>query len=186
MRTTLARCTYPQARPILQNLEACSSIQEAVERQAAERPDAVAVVAGEEKLTYAELNARANQVAHTLRSMGVRTEGFVGVYMERTARPVVAILGILKAGGCYVPIDLVYPKERAEFILHDSEASVVITETEHSSNLSDFSGRVLCLDANYAAVDEQPDENLASGRRRENAAYVIFTSGSTGQPKGVQ
>lgn len=185
MQPTLASRTSPQERTILQGLKACSNIQEAVERQAAERPDAIAVVSGEEQLTYAELNGRANQVAHALRSMGVRKEGFVGIYMERTARTVVAILGILKAGGCYVPIDLVYPKERAEFILRDSEASVVITETEHSANLSDFSGRVLCLDADYAAVNEEPAENLASGVGRENAAYVIFTSGSTGQPKGV-
>ena len=140
MQTTVARRTSPLERAILQSLKKCSSIQEAVERQASERPDALAVVAGEEKLTYAELNARANQLAHLLRSMGVRKEGFVGVYMERTARTVVAILGILKAGGCYVPIDLVYPKERAEFILRDSEASVVITETDQAGNLADFSG----------------------------------------------
>src|SRR5689334_14059860 len=115
MQTTLARRTSPRERTILHCLKSVSSIQEAVERQAVERPDAVAVVAGNEKLTYAELNARANQVAHALRALGVRKESFVGVYMERTTRTVVAILGILKAGGCYVPIDLVYPKERAEF-----------------------------------------------------------------------
>src|ERR1051325_5908477 len=115
MQTIVAGRTSPAERPILRSLKACSNIQEAVERQAIERPDAVAVVAGEEQLTYAELNARANQVACALRSMGVRKEGFVGVYMERTARTAVAILGILKAGGCYVPIDLAYPKERAEF-----------------------------------------------------------------------
>src|SRR5262245_21758037 len=98
MQTTLAKPdrTHPQERPILKALKLASSIHQVVERQAFERPDAVAVVAGEEKLTYAELNARANQAARALQTLGVRKDNFVAVYMERSAGTVVAILGILK------------------------------------------------------------------------------------------
>src|SRR5436190_16048296 len=98
------------------------TIHRIVEEQVKRRPEAVAVICDGIKLTYHELNERANQVAHHLQKVGVGPEKLVGVYMERTERTVVAILGILKAGGCYVPIDLVYPQDRVEFILKDSNA----------------------------------------------------------------
>ncbi|HTG43781.1 MAG TPA: AMP-binding protein, partial [Verrucomicrobiae bacterium] len=174
-----------ESRKILASLHSAPSIHHLVEHQAVARPDAIAVACGDEKLSYAELNTRANQVAHQLQQLGVQKESLVGIYMDRTVRTVAAILGVLKAGGCYVPVDLIYPRERAEFILNDSGATVVITETEHSEGVSGFMGQILCLDSDYQSVASQPLTAPAGAMSRDDAAYVIYTSGSTGQPKGV-
>ncbi len=161
------------------------AVHQMVERQAELRPEAVAVVCEGRAVTYRELNERANQIANYLRKLGVGPETLVGLYMERTERTVAAILGILKAGGCYVPIDLVYPKERVEFILKDSSALAVITEAQHAGKLGNFEGEVICLDSGYSVVAGEPADNPDVKVTAENAAYVIFTSGSTGNPKGV-
>jgi amino acid adenylation domain-containing protein len=131
------------------------------------------------------LNARANQVAHRLRKLGVGPETMVGVYMERSVRTIVGILGILKAGGVYVPIDLQYPKDRVSFILENSGAKALVTDGEQRDAVTEFNGAVVRLDENYRDIESESSANLPINVVGKNAAYVIYTSGSTGRPKGV-
>lgn len=160
-------------------------IHSLVECQAELRPDAIAVVCDSEKLTYRELNARANQVAHRLQKAGVGPEAMVGIYMERSVRTIVGILGILKAGGVYVPIDLAYPKDRVAFILENSGAQALVTDGETRDAVAEFKGAVMRLDENFSDVSAESGENPGANVEGKNAAYVIYTSGSTGRPKGV-
>ncbi|HEY9401549.1 MAG TPA: amino acid adenylation domain-containing protein, partial [Pyrinomonadaceae bacterium] len=153
--------------------------------QAARTPDAIAVVYGDEQLTYAELEGRANQLARHLRSLGVGAETRVGLYLSRTTELVVAMLGILKAGGAYVPLDAQYPAERVAFMLADSGAQVVLTEQALIETLPASTAQALCLDTNHEKIARQSKEPLASATASDNLAYVIYTSGSTGRPKGV-
>ncbi|HEV8543864.1 MAG TPA: amino acid adenylation domain-containing protein, partial [Verrucomicrobiae bacterium] len=166
-------------------LRDATGIHHVVEAQVKQRPDAVAVACNGEKLSYRELNECANQVAHALQKAGVGPESLVGLLMNRSVRTVVGILGILKAGGCYVPIDLAYPKERIQFILKDSNAAALISESEHGELASGFSGKTLCLDPDLKSISQESRDALSVPKARANAAYVIYTSGSTGQPKGV-
>ena len=159
-----------------------SSIHELFEAQVARTPEAEAVVFDDVRLTYSELNRRANQIAHRLRSLGVRPEVPVGIMMNRSAEMVAALLGILKAGGAYVPLDPQYPQERLSFMLEDSTASVLLTQTHLSSQVPKTSARVICLDEDGEAGSEV---NLGSHAVPGNLAYIIYTSGSTGRPKGV-
>jgi amino acid adenylation domain-containing protein len=149
------------------------------------RPEAVAVVAGQEALTYGELNRRANQLARRLRSLGVGPGVLVGVCVERSLAMAVGLLGVLKGGGAYVPLDPSYPKERLEFMMADAELPVLLTQSSLLPRLPSSSATVLCLDAGFEAPDAQHDENPAGGAGPEHPAYVIYTSGSTGRPKGV-
>jgi amino acid adenylation domain-containing protein len=160
-------------------------IHSIVESQAQQRPHAIAVVCDSEKLSYAELNARANQVANRLRKLGVGPETMVGIYMERGVATVVGILGILKAGGVYVPIDLQYPKDRVSFILENSGAKALITDAEQREAVTEFHGPVVRLDDGYRDIQSESTANLPLNVVGKNAAYVIYTSGSTGRPKGV-
>nr|QEO74047.1 condensation domain-containing protein [uncultured bacterium] len=162
------------------------AIHQLFEARAAETPEAVALIFDERRMTYAELNARANQLAHALQRRGIAPEVRVGVCLERSMEMVLAILGILKAGGVYVPLDPAYPQERLAFMLHDSQARVLITQHRQEERLPEFQGDVLYLEADATTLagesEEQPDSRVVP----ENLAYVIYTSGSTGQPKGVQ
>ena len=162
-----------------------SSICELFEAQAARTPEAVAVVAGKEKLSYAGLNRRANQLAHHLRTLGVGSEVPVGLCVERSLEMVVATLGILKAGGAYVPFDPDYPRKRIEFMLADSRTPVVVTTSDLAERFAGGDPAVLCLDTDRDRIARASEENpkLAVGPR--SLAYVIYTSGSTGQPKGT-
>ena len=162
-----------------------SSLHAVFESQAKTRPDSLAVVCNNERLTYRELERRSNQLAHVLAQNGVRPGTLAGVMMERSPRTVVAILGILKAGGAYVPIDPVYPDERAHWMLTDSGSVAVVTEKALADRVSEFSGAVICLDADYGAVSKESEAALGLTVNRESPAYAIYTSGSTGQPKGV-
>jgi amino acid adenylation domain-containing protein len=173
------------ASHFVSNARRAESIHAMVESQAERRPHAIAVVCDSERLSYADLNARANQLAHRLRQDGVGPETMVGLFMERGVRTIVGILGILKAGGCYVPIDLQYPKDRVAFILENSGAKALVTDAESREAVSDFKGAVVRLDENYSEIREQPQTNVAANVEGRNAAYVIYTSGSTGRPKGV-
>ncbi|OUL18006.1 non-ribosomal peptide synthetase, partial [Nostoc sp. 106C] len=152
-----------------------------VERSA----DAVAVVYENEQLTYKELNARANQLAHYLQKVGVGTEVLVGIFVERSLYTIIGILGILKAGGAYVPLDPSYPQERLAFILQDSQVSVLLTQQHLSENLPKHQTRIVCLDTDWEAIANESQENVISDCITDRLAYIIYTSGSTGQPKGV-
>jgi amino acid adenylation domain-containing protein len=155
------------------------------EAQVERSPDAVAVVCEEAQLTFRALNARANQVAYRLQSLGVGPEVMVGVYAERSLETVIALWAILKAGGVYVPLDPVYPKERLAFMLKDTQAPVLLTQARLVERLPASEVEVICLDADREAMAPAYEENPDSGVMAENLAYVIYTSGSTGQPKGV-
>jgi amino acid adenylation domain-containing protein len=161
------------------------SIQQLFEEQAGLTPDNVALDFGGERSTYGELNARANRLAHHLRSLGVGAEVPVGFMLERSAGMVVTLLAILKAGGAYVPLDPAYPLERLDFMLRDARLSVLVTEERLLDALPAFFGQVVCLDADATVIDAASAENPPVEVTGDNLAYVIYTSGSTGVPKGI-
>ncbi|MBD2521399.1 non-ribosomal peptide synthetase [Nostoc sp. FACHB-133] len=167
---------YPQDKCIHQLFE------EQVERT----PDAVAVVFDNQQLTYHELNCRANQLAHYLRSLGVSADVLVGICVERSLEMVVGLLGILKAGGAYVPLDPEYPQERLRFILEDAQVSVLLTQQHLVEKLPQCQAQLVSLDTNWQLISQLPQGNPITNVQASNLAYVIYTSGSTGQPKGVQ
>ncbi|MBW4435397.1 MAG: amino acid adenylation domain-containing protein [Pelatocladus maniniholoensis HA4357-MV3] len=148
-------------------------------------PDAVAVVFEDEQLTYSELNARANQLAHYLRSLGVKPEVLVGICVERSLLMVIGILAILKAGGAYVPIDPSYPLERKALILNDSQMPVLLTQQHLLADLATNEIQVISVDSDWQTINQQKNENPITTTTTLNLAYVIYTSGSTGKPKGV-
>jgi amino acid adenylation domain-containing protein len=158
-------------------------LHELFEEQAARNPEQVALVCGGERLSYGELNRKANQLAHHLKARGVGAEVLVGVCIERSLLMVVGLLGILKAGGAYVPLDPAYPTERVAFMLADSNARVVLTEEKLLGLLGGVES--LCLDRDWEQIAQERDGNLERQAAGENLAYVIYTSGSTGRPKGV-
>lgn len=155
------------------------------EKQVIETPDAVALIFGDERLTYRELNRRANQTAHYLQSLGVGAEMLVAICLDRSVEMIIGILGILKAGGAYVPLDPAYPKDRLEHILSDSQASVLLTSKNLADGVNGASATVVCIDTELAKISRHSDDNPASKVASDNLAYVIYTSGSTGKPKGV-
>jgi amino acid adenylation domain-containing protein len=160
-------------------------IHEVFEEQVQKTPDAVAVVYADQHLTYAELNARANKVAHYLQSLGVGADMLVGICLERSLEMIIGILGILKAGGAYVPLDPDYPSDRLAYMLDDSQASVLLTQQKLTNSLPHSTARVICLDTDWEVINQLSQENLNGGAAPNNLAYVIYTSGSTGKPKGV-
>lgn len=170
-----AMVAYPQER----------TIHELFEAQATRQPDAVALCAGDRSLTYGELNAKANQVAHRLRRLGVGPDVPVGLCVERSTDMVVAVLGILKVGGAYTPIDPTYPAERLTFLLADSGASVWITERQWES-LPAWGGLTkLVLDSERSSLDAESRSNPGIPSTSRQLAYLNYTSGSTGTPKAV-
>jgi amino acid adenylation domain-containing protein len=160
-------------------------LHQLIEDQAAKAPDQVALVFDQQRMSYGELNRRANQLAHHLQGLGVGPDSLVGLYVERSLEMIVGLLGILKAGGAYVPMDPAYPKECIRYILEDSKAPIVLTQKSLVSELPDFSGQPVCLDSGWAQIATRAEENPVSKAKPENLAYVLFTSGSTGRPKGV-
>ncbi|HZG53634.1 MAG TPA: amino acid adenylation domain-containing protein [Pyrinomonadaceae bacterium] len=162
-----------------------ATVQELFETQVARAPEAVALVFEGREMTYAELSRRANQLAHHLRSLGVGTEHLVGVMLERSPEMVVALLGVLKAGAAYLPLDPAYPRERLAYMLADARVRVLLT----GETLEDLAPRrvehVFRLDADWPLAARQPATAPAALSHASNAAYVIYTSGSTGAPKGV-
>lgn len=154
-----------------------------MEAQSAKAPDAIAITGDGMSLTYADLNRRANRLAHRLRGLGVGPDALVGIAMERTPAIVVGLLGILKAGGAYLPLDASYPPERVEFMLADAGAKVLLTTTAALGALPAFAGEVLLLD-DETALANQPETDPTPLSGPDDLAYVIYTSGSTGKPKG--
>ncbi len=165
-------------------LDAC--IHQLFEAQVAENPDAVAVVFEKQRLTYGELNCRANQLAHYLRTLGVEPEVLVGICVERSLEMIVGILGILKAGGAYLPLDPAYPPERLAFMLEDANIQVLLTQEQWVERLQSHQSQIICLEKNWETIAQENENNLNSNLTLKNLAYVIYTSGSTGKPKGVQ
>ncbi|MDF5729623.1 MAG: amino acid adenylation domain-containing protein [Rhizonema sp. PD38] len=159
-------------------------IHELFEAQVKRSPDAIAVVFEDQQLTYQELNQRANQLAHHLRSLGVRPEVLVGICVERSLDMVIGLLGILKAGGAYVPLDPSYPKERLAFMLENAQPIVLLTQL-YLLKIPTHKAKVVCLDSDWEAIAHQKIENPVCNITFENLAYVIYTSGSTGRPKGA-
>ncbi|MEA5627146.1 non-ribosomal peptide synthetase [Nostoc sp. UHCC 0251] len=160
-------------------------IHELFEAQVEKTPNAVAVVFGEQKLTYQELNNRANQLAHHLQTLGVKPEVLVGICVERSLEMMVGMLGILKAGGAYVPLDSSYPQERLNYILSDSSVSILLTTENLLAQLPTYEAKVICLDTQWEEISSHSQANLESDVQPSNLGYVIYTSGSTGKPKGV-
>ncbi|HEU4883152.1 MAG TPA: amino acid adenylation domain-containing protein, partial [Longimicrobium sp.] len=161
-------------------------IHQLFEAQAARTPDATALVSGAERLTYAELDGRANRLARHLRGMGVGPEVRVGICLERGPELMAAILGVMKAGGAYVPMDPAHPAERIDYMLGDSGVAVLLTQERLRGRLSAREGMaVLAVDSAWAEIGAGSAEPVESGVTAENLCYVIYTSGSTGRPKGV-
>jgi len=161
------------------------SISALFEQQAALSADATAVIMGDARLSFTELNQRANQLAHHLIATGVGGEDFVGLMVERSPAMVVAVLGILKAGAAFVPLDPEYPKERLAFILEDGNIRTVVTRGDLVKQLAVPGLCPICLDGDRHAIEQQPASNLDLEIAPPNLAYVLYTSGSTGRPKGV-
>jgi amino acid adenylation domain-containing protein len=176
-------------------------IHQLFEEQVEKTPNAVAVVDENQQLTYGELNAKANQLADYLQSLGVSADVLVGICVERSVEMIVGLLGILKAGGAYVPLDPEYPQERLRFMLEDAQVSVLLTQQRLLNKLPEHQAQLVCLDTDAQLIEKFSQDNalaqltvdIASGGatpialvQASNLAYLIYTSGSTGQPKGVE
>ncbi|MEM7354903.1 MAG: amino acid adenylation domain-containing protein, partial [Acidobacteriota bacterium] len=149
-------------------------------------PDALALVDDQRQLTYRQLAGEVHRLAHCLRQHGVDREVAVGVLLERSWESVVSLLAILQAGGVYVPLDPAYPAGRLRYLTADAGATVVLTTTDHADRVAAANGpEVLCLDAQWDALDGYPDRAPSSLTAPQNLAYLLYTSGSTGLPKGV-
>jgi amino acid adenylation domain-containing protein len=162
--------------------DAC--VHELVARQAAQAPDAVAVRCGDEALTHRELEERANRLAHALRTLGIGTGARVGICVERSVDLVVGLLGILKAGAAYVPLDPTYPQERLAYMVQDSRAGVIVAHASFEWMFAGSGAKVIALDRERAELAALPSVGAPAVAACE-LAYVIYTSGSTGLPKGV-
>jgi amino acid adenylation domain-containing protein len=167
--------------PLAQATQAAVCIHQLFETQVERTPDAIAIQFKDQVLTYKQLNQKANQLAHTLQSLGVGAEVLVGVYLERSLELIVSLLAILKAGGAYVPLDPTYPVDRIAFILSDTQVPVILTHSALADGLGSETAIVVCVDQ----VSQSNLENPVCRIAPENLMYVIYTSGSTGHPKGV-
>ncbi|HEU4597502.1 MAG TPA: amino acid adenylation domain-containing protein [Pyrinomonadaceae bacterium] len=160
-------------------------VHELFAAEAARRPEALAVACRDERLTFGELEGRANRLANHLRRCGVGPDVPVALLVERSVEMIVGLLGILKAGGAYVPLDPTYPQERLAFVLADTRAPVLLTQARLLDTLPATDAKTICLDAQWPEIEGESAQ-LTPGRvAPENLAYVIYTSGSTGRPKGV-
>jgi amino acid adenylation domain-containing protein len=167
--------------------EADVCVHELFERQAEMTPDAIALCCNQTQLTYSELNRRADRLARRLRQLGVGPETVVAVMVERSVRLVEALLGVLKAGGAYLPLDVSYPEQRLRLMMEDAPARVLLTQSWLIGKVKVPDGTMLiCLDKEEAEAESEVAEKVESGAGAENLAYVIYTSGSTGSPKGVE
>jgi len=162
-----------------------ASLHTLFEQQVERTPDAIALSFADTELSYQELNARANQLAHYLRRLGTGPESHVGVLLERSLELVVGLLGILKAGGAYVPLDSSYPAERLAFMQEDSRLSILLTQDRLRASLPDSSARAILIDTQWDEISRERQDNPSVTASPDNQAYMIYTSGSTGRPKGA-
>lgn len=156
------------------------------EAQAERTPNATAAIFGDETITFDELNRRANQLSHHLRSLGVGSETLVGICLNRSLEMMVGLLGILKAGGAYVPLDPDFPLERLAYMVADADLQVLVTAESLVARLPERAATLVRIDSDAPLITQQCDRNPAIEGRPGDLAYVIYTSGSTGKPKGVQ
>ncbi|HEX7518207.1 MAG TPA: non-ribosomal peptide synthetase [Chthoniobacterales bacterium] len=161
------------------------NIAELFQAEAQHRPEAVAVVFGAERISYAELNRRANRLARYLQKRGVVPDMPIGLCLERSVEMIVALLGILKAGGAYVALDSTYRQERLAMMLENADVPLLLTEKRLRDGLPDYKGTFVYLEDERSEIDRQSDENFSSGAGIDHLAYISYTSGSTGVPKGV-
>ena len=156
------------------------------EQQVARTPNATAVIFEDQQLTYAELNARANKLAHYLRTLGAGPDSLVGISIERSLELAIGVLGILKAGAAYVPFDPTFPKDRVAFMFEDTNVPVLLTSRRLAGGLPAHGATIVCLDSDWKEIARESEENLGAIATPDNLVYVIYTSGSTGRPKGVR
>jgi len=176
--------SYENVSP--QNCQEEICVHEIVSLWATRTPDSLALSSGSLSLTYKELDARANRMAHYLQSIGIGPDSVVALCMDRSIDQIMSALAIVKAGGAYLPIDPAYPAQRISYMLEDAKVSILLTEEHLSERFPSGSWRNLSIDGNdRSEIDRQPAEAPSSGASVENLAYVIYTSGSTGVPKGV-
>ena len=161
-------------------------IQQLFEAQTKRTPNEIAVVFGDEQLTYGELNSRANQLSRHLTNLGVAVDTRVGLFLEHSIETVVAILAVLKAGAAYVPLEPAHPSARLSFIIEDAALPVILTQSQIRHRLPQSSAQVVCLDTDWSEVTRYSGDNPEQTSSPEDLAYVIYTSGSTGEPKGVK
>ncbi|MEW6737965.1 MAG: condensation domain-containing protein, partial [Acidobacteriota bacterium] len=166
---------YPQDQNVVKVFEA----------KVVHSPQAIALIFEDEQLSYQELNQRANRLAHYLQTSGVTTDNLVGLFVERSVDMVVGLLGTLKVGAAYVPLDPSYPKDRLTWLLEDMHTNVLLTQQQLLDKLPTCQARVVCLDTDWQLINKESVENLAIDIAPENLAYVLYTSGSTGRSKGV-
>ncbi len=155
------------------------------EEQVTKTPDAVAVVFGEQSLTYRQLNEGANQLAHYLQTLGVKPESLVGICVERSVAMVIGLLGVLKAGGAYIPLNPTHPVERLAEMLANAQVAVLLTQQSLVESFDKYQADIVCLDSDWQLIAQQAQQNPITEVTTNNLAYVIYTSGSTGKPKGV-
>src|SRR5215471_1375079 len=166
-------------------LSVAHSFVELFERQVDRTPKAVAVSYAGQSFTYEELESRANRLAHYLRARGIGPDVLAAIAIERSLEMAVAVLGVLKAGGGYAPLDPSYPKPRLAYMMEDTRAPVVLTTSAIAGDLPSSAAQVVYIDAVFSEIERESDARRGGGATAPHLAYVIYTSGSTGTPKGV-
>ncbi len=162
------------------------TVHHLIEQQVERTPDDIAVVFGEEQVTFRELNRKANHVAHCLRAAGIGRGDRVAVYLERSPVMLMTLLGVMKSGAAYVPLDPAYPSARLRIVVEDADISCLVTQQPMVAGMPAYSGKVICLDLEIDFTDAKTDVNPEGTAGPDDSMYVIFTSGSTGRPKGVE
>ncbi len=160
-------------------------IHQLFEQQSVKTPDNLALIYEDQRLTYRELNRHANQLAHHLHRLGVKSNTIVAIFANRSLETITGLLGVLKAGGAYLPLDPSYPQERLDFMLQDSQAAFLLTQPDLIDQLPPYDGQILFLEESWQRYANEPVENPSWEAYPDNLMYVIYTSGSTGIPKGV-
>ncbi|MGE0472115.1 MAG: amino acid adenylation domain-containing protein [Nitrospirales bacterium] len=167
------------------DLQKAENLSTLFESQVAKTPNAIAVVCEERHLTYAQLDARANQLARHLQAHGIHRGTFVGIFAERSLEMVISLYATLKAGAAYVPIDPAYPADRVTFMLHDAQVPVLVTQEHLRSRVPPYPGQIVSVDTDWPQISQLPSTALPRHEYGDDLAYMIYTSGSTGQPKGA-
>jgi amino acid adenylation domain-containing protein len=160
-------------------------VHQIFEQQVARTPNAIAVQFEDQNLTYDQLNRRANQLAHHLRSLGIEPDQKVGIYVERSLDMMVGLYAIHKAGAAYVPLDPAYPADRIAFMLEDSQVAALVTQENLLAQLPQTNAPIICITRDWPTISQETDSNPVNNTRPDNLCYMIYTSGSTGKPKGV-